>query len=267
MRFALTLDVDAPSTRAALATICELVSADTNQTIEPLVAASPAALAAVLAERRASFAWISPTLLLMTPELRTAVPLLSSVRDGTAFFHSVIFTAASRGIERLDQITGAHAAWVAPTSASGYLVPRLTLLDAGISLDALSRETFHDTHVGVARAVLRGEADIGATFAHFEKGDASGRLIDAGYDLAAGADQARVLAISKPIPADMIVSQSTVPISERVAFAGALCRLVHDPVGAAPFRTVIGADDFRPVSHQSLAHLERLMEAASRAGL
>jgi phosphonate transport system substrate-binding protein len=235
--------------------------------IEPLVATSPAELAGILADRRASFAWLSPTLLLMTPELRTAVPLLSSLRDGMAVFHSVIFTAATSGIDRVDQIANAHAAWVAPTSASGYLVPRLTLLAAGVPLDALARETFHDTHANVARAVLTGQADIGATFAHFEKGDATRRMIRAGYEDADVAARAQVLAVSGAIPADMVVSQPSVPISERVAFAGALCRLVHDPVGAAPFRTVIGADDFRAVTHQSLADLERLMKAATRAGI
>ena len=265
MRFAVTLDVDAPATRAALYEICDLISSDAGFSVEPLVAPSPGDLARALAEEAADFAWLSPTLLLMTPALRGAIPLLSCVRNGMPFFHSVIFTAMQSGITSLAELDGARAAWVAPTSAAGYLVPRLTLVQAGVSPSkALSHESFHDTHAAAARVVLAGKAEIGASYAHFEQGDASRRMIRAGYQEASAFARARVLAVSGAIPADMIASHAKVDRAARSAFAAALCRLVHDPVGSESFATVIGAEDFRPVAQESLEELERLMEATSR---
>lgn len=265
LTFAVTLDVDVPATREALASICELMSQDIGAKVEPLVAPGPADLARALAVGEASFAWLSPTLLLMTPELHTSVPLLSTVREGRAVFHSVIFASLTSRITKLTELDRAHAAWVAPTSASGYLVPRLTLVKEGVSLTrAVGKESFHNTHAAVAKAVLGGKADIGATFAHFEKGDASLPMIRSGYQEASPFARARILAVSGAIPADMVVAHAGVSIADRVAVAGALCRLVHDPVGSEPFRMVIGAEDFRAVSHESLDDLQRLMEAAIR---
>ena len=43
------------------------------------------------------FGWLSPTLLLSAKSLSTMVPLLSSLRDDVAFFHSVVFAAAGKG--------------------------------------------------------------------------------------------------------------------------------------------------------------------------
>src|SRR5687768_4017326 len=124
--FALSPAVDDEATRMAAAELCALLSADAGHDIEPLILASPEELSEALASGRAPFAWVSPTLLL-SPRLATVVPLLSSVREGQAFFHSIVFAAQSSSVRTLNDLRGVRAAWVAPTSASGYLVPRLSL--------------------------------------------------------------------------------------------------------------------------------------------
>ena len=72
-----------------------------------------------------------------------------------------------------------------------------------------------------------------------------------------------MLDISGPIPADMIVAHPEVPMAERIAFAAALSRLVHDPVGAEPIGRIIGAEDFAAVSLEVLEELTGLMKAAA----
>ena len=261
--FAVNLNVDDAIHHEALETICELLAHDAHMTIEPVCAASPSEMVDVLARGDADFAWISPTLLFMSAALATMVPLLSSVRRGLTYFHSVVFSSRNSYVQGLGEIRNLRAAWVAPTSAAGYIVPRLALARNGVDLTtAFSEEMFFDSHGEVARAVFSGKADLGATYAHFEGGDSSRHLIRAGYQDAGRFAGARILAVAGPIPADMMVAQSYISIRERVAFAAALSRLAHDPVGAEPLALVIGADDFRQVSHEALTELEDLTTTA-----
>ncbi len=262
MVFAANLRANDSDSRAAAEHLCALLSEDIGREVRAHFAHAPSALAEALSEGKAHFAWISPTLLLMSSKLATIVPLLSSVREGVATFHTVLFTAASTDIESMDDLHEARAAWVAPTSASGYLVARLTLARCGIDLDeALAEEEFLDSHGAVCRAVMSGEADVGATYAHFEGGTAKGRLLSTGYMAEVPNAAGRILAVGGPIPADMIVAHPSVPIRDRIAFAAALSRLANCAVGGASVRDVIGAESFQAVSHASLCELEALMQA------
>jgi phosphonate transport system substrate-binding protein len=266
LTFAVILSVDRPATREALAELCDLLEHDTGHPVAALIAPSPSSLASALGKGRADFAWLSPTLLLMVPSLARMVPLLSSVRQEVAFFHGVVFTRAGSPIGDLDDLQGTSVAWVAPTSASGYLVPRLTLARRGVDVQGFGKEEFFGTHGAVAEAVLGGRVDVGATYAHFDQGDASRPLLRAGYTDALPGTEARILAVSGPIPADMIVAHPDVEIATRVAVAGALSRMPSDPIGRGALRTVIGADDFRAVSAEALRELEALMAASAALG-
>lgn len=264
MRFAAALYVDDPLRRDAMDEVCGLLTEDLARPVEPVPARSPSHLAEVLSDGEADFGWVSPTLLLMAPELATAVPLLSCVRQGVAFYHSVVFTAADSLVRQLEDLQRVRAAWVAPTSAAGYIVPRLTLARRGVDLtSAFREELFLDSHGEVARAVCGGRAAVGGTFAHFHKGLAENDIVRAGYQDVMPFADARILAVSGPIPADMIVCHPSLPMADRIAFAAGLSRLVHDPVGGEPIRTIIGADDFAPVSMEVLAELQSLMKAAA----
>ncbi|MBW2454653.1 MAG: phosphate/phosphite/phosphonate ABC transporter substrate-binding protein [Deltaproteobacteria bacterium] len=267
LTFAVTPHLQDDTTLAALDEICELVSVDVGLPVRHHCAASPEALASVLATGQAQFGWVSPTLLLLSRQLATMVPLLSVVRQGAAYFHAVIFAAADSGIAGVGDLVGKRAAWVAPTSASGYLVPRLVLARKGVDVTCLfASERFYKSHGAVAVAVLDGSADVGATYAHFEQGDPALPLIRAGYHDAVPNAEAMLLAASGPIPADMIVANPSVPLTTRFAFAGALARLPTDPVGHQALLVVIGAEDFRAVSHQALEELAALMKASAKLG-
>ncbi len=262
--FGVTLSPDDDVHREALATMCELLSADSGFPVEGRDLRQPNQLARALAKGEVDVGWISPTLLLMDPGLAHVVPLLSSVRQGAACFHALLFCSTRIDAESVDDLRGAHAAWVAPSSAAGYLVPRLSLARKGYDLhEVFGDESFHDTHGKVAKAVLRGKADVGATYGHFSRGDAErGELVGAGFIEHGPFASIRILDVSGPIPADMIVARPEVPIPQRIAFAAALARLAHDPVGGDPLSRVIGAEDFRAVTTDALTELQSLMVAA-----
>lgn len=242
--------------------LCNQLADDMGRPVTAVLAHAPSALAEDLGDGRADFAWMSPTLLLMSSRLSTVVPLLSSVREGRAMFHSVVFTSQQSEIQSVRDLEGVRAAWVAPTSASGYIVPRLTLARWNVDLArAIDENEFLDSHGAVARAVLEGDADIGATYAHFERGSAEGRLLATGYTDELPGAECRVLAVGGPIPADMIVAHPSVSIRDRIAFAAALSRLSNCAIGAQRIGEVIGAEGFVAVSHEALAELDALMRA------
>lgn len=250
--------------RLALKDLCDLLGDDTGISVAPHCAPSPTALASAMQGDRVQLAWVSPTLLLLSDQLDHVVPLLSSVRQGVAFYHAVLYVRDDSPIRGPHDLASARVAWVAPTSAAGYLVPRASLARQRIDATRLFRdEVFCDSHGGVTRAVAEGRADVGATYAVFEGGDPRRPLVRAGFREGVRGGEFRIIDTAGPIPSDMIVAAAAVPLSWRATLAGALCRLAADPVGRVPILKLIGADEFRPFSHTSLQELQALVKAAS----
>jgi hypothetical protein len=59
---------------------------------------SPAALEDDFEAGRTQLLWSSPSLALSSPRLRSAVPLVCSVREGVAYYHSVLVVARESAI-------------------------------------------------------------------------------------------------------------------------------------------------------------------------
>lgn len=256
----------APHTReapmcAALDDLCARWSAASGVEIAYKAYGAPLGLAVAFAQGEVDVAWTSPTLLLEEP-FANAVPLLSIVREGTASYHSVVFTKRGARVEDARDLTGARIAWVAKTSAAGYIVPRAALARAGLDVTTV-KDLFLQSHAAVAFAVAEGRAAAGATYALFERHDPSRPLLKSGYrDFLPGLD-ARVLVTAGPIPSDAIVAQPH--LAERGAIADALVALARDPGAGAALRTVMNAEGFEPFSEDALAKLRALV-AEARAG-
>lgn len=226
---------------------------------------SPQALVQAYASGDVNLVWSSPSLALVAPELRGAIPLVTSVREGQAHYHGVLFVRADSPIKSPLQLRGTRAAWVAPTSAAGYIFPRVALAGNGIDPGGLyASERFLGSHGAVVRAVWEGDADVGATFAVFEHGDASRAMVRSGY-LEAGHPEMRVLLATPPIPADLFL----VSPSLHLAFEGglpdimrALAREVPDAV-----HHVFGADDFADCDERQLGDLQRQLDDAHALGV
>jgi phosphonate transport system substrate-binding protein len=206
-------------------------------------------------------AWLSPTLMMTSAELASVIPLASSVREGVTSYHAALFVAEGSPIVSIEQLAGTRAAWVAPTSAGGYLFSRAALRRRGLDPRTLfSSETFYNTHGRVGEAVLRGKADVGATFAVYEAGDPTRKLVQAGFLDASPAGRARVLDVAGPIPADMIVGVRGVPIWARAALTVALQRIADSPSAREPLQALFGVERFAPFSSASLPALRMLVD-------
>jgi phosphate/phosphite/phosphonate ABC transporter binding protein len=223
---------------------------------------SYAALEHEVREGRAQIAWAPPLVALDLERAGLVSIDLCCARGGQVGYHAALFTRHASPIETLADLAGRHAAWVDVHSAAGYLLPRTRLVDAGLDPEHLfARESFLGTHAKVARAVLEGEADVGATYVSLEPG--TGRPVSAGWlDAGAGINGAFILATAGPIPSDAIVFSSRLPEGEKAELieqVTALPRSVLEAVGK-----LLGADGFAP---PPASHFEALRALAVRVSI
>lgn len=86
--------------------------------------------------------------------------------DGSTTYVSVIFVKAAAPFQTLDDLKGRSIAFADPNSASGYLIPKAFMRDAGKSPDSFfGRYIFAGGHEQAISAVLTGVTDAGVTWA------------------------------------------------------------------------------------------------------
>jgi phosphonate transport system substrate-binding protein len=169
----------------------------------------------------------------------------------------------------LSQLRGAHVAWVDHNSTSGYWIPRRRLAALGHEpAELFKRETFLRTHARVASAVLKGEADVGATYVVFRPG--TRELESAGWgEAGAAVNGASILLAAGPIPADAIAFSARLPAALKAALVAHVTALPESEPNA--LRRLFGADGFAPppVGHYEALRAElalgRLRPPASLA--
>ena len=230
-----------------LARICRAIERGLGCPVRPQVLASHAALAEEVEEGRAQIAWAPPLVAIELATAGLATIDLCCARSERVEYHAAIFTPQGSKIETLSDLRGAHVAWVDPRSSSGFSVPRRQLVALGMDLaDLFGRESFEHSHAGVARAVLSGEADVGATYVVFKAGTTTPE--DAGWlEAGAGLHAVRILVTAGPIPADAIVfsaGPAGLPAELKAALVARVTALpASEPEAVSK---LFGADGFAP---------------------
>jgi phosphonate transport system substrate-binding protein len=169
------------------------------------------------------FAWLPPLVGARAIKAQTADAVAIAVRNGTATYTTVLVARPESPIGSVRDLRGARVAWVDRESAGGYVVLRAALARAGVKLtEAFAEELFVRSHGAVARAVLEGKVDVGATCAHEERG--TRRFARSAYagDDGLGQDQLRVLFEAGPIPSDLFAVRRGAPPPVRAALAAGL---------------------------------------------
>lgn len=198
-------------------------------------------------------AWLPPILAAQAAARGRVLPIALPVRDGAAFYSTALFTRPGSRWKSAADLQGARAAWVDRRSAAGYLVIRAHLRKKGIDLDkAFGADQFHGAHDAVARAVHEGDADVGATFAHFDP--ASGALLRGGW----GALPVHVIDHAGPIPADVLAVGTHVPEELQRAIQAALVGGSDARLGAAA-AALFTAEGFLAPRAEHLAPLQALI--------
>jgi phosphate/phosphite/phosphonate ABC transporter binding protein len=255
------------NSRIVLKDFCKELGDALDMTVQPHLSPSPAALASAIHAGRVHVAWISPTLLVTSRSLAGVVPVASTVREGLTSYHAGLFVRQSSPIRAPEDLAGSRVAWVAPTSAAGYLFPRIALARRGLDPRALfAEEAFLDAHGAVAAAVDQGRADVGATFVVFEDGNPARPIVRAGFLELSGAGPFRIVLAAGPIPADVIVTSSAVSAPLRARFLRAAQAVAREPGPKASVRALFGAQEIVPFSEPSLRALEELAKSARESG-
>ncbi len=253
--------------RLILKDFCAGLSVEIGADVLPHRAPSPAALVSAIHAGRVQAAWLSPSLLATSQRLASVLPLASSVREGATSYHAALFVRDDSPIQSPEELAGQRVAWVAPTSASGYLFPRAALAALGLRPTTLfASETFLDSHGAVAAAVSEGRADAGATFVVFERNDPSLPVARAGFLDLEGAPPMRVVVRAGPIPSDVIVASPSLPVQLRARLTLALQSLALGVESRRAVRALFGAEGFEPFSESSRRILSSLLETARATG-
>ncbi len=80
---------------------------------------------------------------------------------GQSVYRAAIVTRVDNSIASLADLSGRSFAFGSSTSTQGYLIPRLMLERAGVTVDDLRTYEFSGSHAETANAVISGRADAG----------------------------------------------------------------------------------------------------------
>jgi phosphate/phosphite/phosphonate ABC transporter binding protein len=178
------------------------------------------ALALALKNGDIDVAWLPPIPFARLAADGVVNELVCAERAGRDTFVAVLIVRADANISTRDDLRGKRVAWVDPLSATGYVVPRVRLASSGFDpTKSFGKESFYGSHPAVVRAVLEGEADVGATYAGF--GDRGEIVRGAFLEVGASADDLLVVDSFGTIPPDVVAVASRTPsdVTKRIATA------------------------------------------------
>lgn len=178
----------------------------TGVKVKTFVASDYTALIEAMRAGRVDFAFLPPFSLVKAEQMADAKVLLKAVRKGRASFYSAIITRADKGISKFEDLKGRSIAWVDPTSTSGHIFPKASLMDK-FKIDPdkyFGRQLFSGSHESLVMSVVNGMVDAGATFADNPEGS-SGAWTQF-LKTAEEQKKIRVVYVTEPITADTMAT-------------------------------------------------------------
>ncbi len=166
----------------------------------------------------ATFAYV------MAADRGVAEAALISVRYGSPTYNGQIIVRADSGITSVSGLRGKTFARPDPLSASGWIIPMLTMRTAGINPDTDLKEIVDvGPHESVVAAVYNGDVDAGATYV-----DARSRIEKDYPDVM---EKVVIIEITEDIPNDGVQFSPTVPDELREKIVNALLEIAETEEG------------------------------------
>jgi phosphonate transport system substrate-binding protein len=190
--------------------------------------------------KRIDAAYFGPFSYVLAAEVAEArVFVVPGTPDGiTTTYNSLIVTHSASGITTLEELKGRNFAFVDPASTSGHLIPRATLVKAGIEPDRDMKTIFAGGHDASLLAINGKRVDAGAVSSTQHK-----RMIDAGV-----VDGANLitLATSDPIPSSPFAARASLDASLAERLKEAFLE-AHNHIEPEIRRELIGSETNRYV--------------------
>jgi len=212
--------------------------------------------------------WVTETVStgLTLIERAGARPLLFTERDGVSRYRSVLVVRDDAAARTPRDLRGLRLALQSPESTSAYLLPAITLLDAGVPMEILPSPrdmprpgnvgyVFAGSESNIAHWVLAGVVDAGAFSEH---------------DLARwqvrrdGRPGLRVLATSRSVPRAFELVRGDLDPAVLARLRAALLDAAADPLAGPALRRFFGTTGFASPTDPELAALSVLGDAARR---
>jgi phosphonate transport system substrate-binding protein len=223
------------------------------------------ALALAVSKGDVDFAVMGPLAYLrIDPKAGTQL-VFRTIRNGKATYRSVLFAPAGKKLT-LDAIrkgVGLKVAWVEPSSASGYLLPKAHLLRAGINpAQVFTVQDFLGSHDAVCKAVAAGKYDVGATYS--DPTPNSTRV--SGCEGVLGKDAAKLTLVTATdeVPNDVLVAAPDVKREqvERLRAAGKAAP--SSEAGKDQLKAALLADGVAEVGDSDFDPIRKALDAFAR---
>jgi phosphonate transport system substrate-binding protein len=161
--------------------------------------------------------------------------LAKATRHGQITYRSVLFSRPGSPIKSLEDLNKARdlrAAWVDPSSATGYLFAKALLLKRKIDPAGIFRvQDFLWTHDALCTAVQSGKADVGATFSDDPTGEPAVHATGCQAALGDKVGTLQIIAATEPIPYEVLAVRAGLPEVERAALLAAVYELEKNEEG------------------------------------
>ena len=189
--------------------LARFVGIAVKETTLPRVFADQEALANAVSKGEVDVGLMGPLgYVRLDPKAKTQL-MFRTVRQGKSVYRSALFAPVNSKLSSLEDLRKSKkplkVAWVETSSATGYVIPKALLLQAGINpAQSFETQDFLGSHDAVCSAVLEGKYDVGATFADPVQGQA--RVSGCEKALGKKADQLKIVALSSDVPNDVLVA-------------------------------------------------------------
>jgi len=182
-----------------------------------------------LSSGKIDVAWFGPfSYVLASGKYNAETVALQLGANGETTYNSFVITTAKTGIKTLNDLKGKTFSFVDPASTSGNLIPRYTLIKAGIDPDKDVQGTFAGGHDASLLGVISGKTDAGAVAS-----DVFANLVKSGK---VSESDVIIVAKSDPIPNSPIAVRKELSAGDKAAIKAAFLN-VKDPADLKSFNT------------------------------
>jgi phosphonate transport system substrate-binding protein len=163
----------------------------------------------------------------------------------TSYYKPEYFTRVGSGIKTLADVKGKSFCFVAASSISGGIVPRVIFRSIDIDPDKDVKSVYAGTHGNVAIAVYRGDCDAGVAFIDVLT-DKATNLVAVYPDIA---QKVHVFAVGDRVPNDGVVFAKGFDTKIKTIIVDALFTMMSDPGGNIILKSIYNYDAFEKTDY------------------
>lgn len=250
----LTPSQDTQKVLAGAEPIAQYVEDQTGIAIKVVIPTDYTAQQEAMCSGEAQMAALNTFGYVRTHERGCADAAIASVRYGSTSYAGQIITQADSGITSVADLAGKTFCRPDPESTSGWIIPQLSLLAAGIDPNTDINIVDAGGHDAVVLAVYNGDCDAGATFQ-----DARGNVEEDYPDVK---EKVVVIETSAPIPNDNISFRPDFPADMRDKIVNALLTLNDTEDGKAMLKGLFSWQGLEAIDDTFYDGFRQQLEAA-----